>query len=189
MVQTSSPNSNMEHQSQTLLYRSSCTSTAFQSIKKKLKCTGIPRTVRHLLPSMLACLCLQKPERGSSLTCFMRSAQLGEAVVTQYVEDGVGCPPVLRKNLFTTAAVDNIDHNPSATTAQTSFHGTSISIFRHPSTENAGEEREVPKVKSDVKVKKVPELPEAFTNVLPAYITKNPNPPPAAYNSLPVCKI
>jgi len=35
-----------------------------------------------------------------------------------------------------------------------------------------------------VKVKKVPELPEAFTNVLPDYIKKNPNPPPAAYHSL-----
>jgi len=38
---------------------------------------------------------------------------------------------------------------------------------------------------SDVKVKKVPELPEAFTNVLQAYIKNNPNPPPAAYDSLP----
>ena len=57
------------------------------------------------------------------------SAQLGDAVVTQYVEDGVVCPPVLKRQLFTTAAVDNIDHNPSATTAQTSFHGTSMSIF------------------------------------------------------------
>ena len=36
------------------------------------------------------------------------SAQLGEAVVAQYVEDGVICPSVLRKQLFTTAAVDNI---------------------------------------------------------------------------------
>ena len=42
------------------------------------------------------------------------SAQLGEAVVAQYVEDGVICPPVLRKQLFTTGAVDNIDHNIQA---------------------------------------------------------------------------
>ena len=46
------------------------------------------------------------------------SAQLGEAVVAHYVEDGVICPPVLRKQLFTTAAMDNIDHNPTATTSQ-----------------------------------------------------------------------
>ena len=102
------------------------------------------------------------------------SAQLGEAVVAQYVEDGVICPPVLRKQLFTTAAVDNIDHNPTATTAQTSFHGTSVSIFQHPSTENAGDEHEPLKLESEMKVKKVPELPEAYTNIRPAYITINP---------------
>ena len=45
------------------------------------------------------------------------SAQLGEAVVAQYVEDGVVCPQVLRKQLLTTSAVDNIDHNPNATVA------------------------------------------------------------------------
>jgi hypothetical protein len=33
---------------------------------------------------------------------------------------------------FTTSAVDNIDHNPSATTATTSCHGTGISDFQYP---------------------------------------------------------
>ncbi len=47
------------------------------------------------------------------------SAQLGEAVVTKYVQDGVVCPPRLRKELFTTSVLDNIDHNPTATTAST----------------------------------------------------------------------
>ena len=35
----------------------------------------------------------------------------------QYIEHGIVCPPALLKTLYTTAAVDNIDHNPSATTA------------------------------------------------------------------------
>ncbi|KAI8486964.1 hypothetical protein Bbelb_352240 [Branchiostoma belcheri] len=34
----------------------------------------------------------------------------------------VVCPPILRRQLFMTAAVDNIDHNPSSTTAKDSFH-------------------------------------------------------------------
>ena len=55
------------------------------------------------------------------------SAQLGDAAVAKYVEDGVVCQPDLRSGLFTTAAMDNIDHNPTATTATSSFHGTSIS--------------------------------------------------------------
>ena len=50
------------------------------------------------------------------------SAQFGETVITQYTEDGVVCPPVLRKGLFTTSAMDNIDHNPTATTATTLPH-------------------------------------------------------------------
>lgn len=68
------------------------------------------------------------------------SAQLGEAVVAKYVEDGVVCPPILKKGLFTTSAIDNIDHNPTATTSSTSFHGTSVSVFQHINTE--GEERD-----------------------------------------------
>ena len=95
------------------------------------------------------------------------SAQLGEAVITQYFEDGVVCPPSLRKGLFTTSALDNIDHNPTATTATTSFHGTSVSIFQHPNFDNAGEERSSLKVQNESKVKKVPELPEAFMLTLP----------------------
>ena len=58
--------------------------------------------------------------------------QLGDAAVAKYVEDGVVCPSDLRKGLFTTgvtAVMDNIDHNPTATTATPSFHGTSISMF------------------------------------------------------------
>ena len=47
------------------------------------------------------------------------SANLGEAVVWQYVEDGVVCPPALRTKIFTTSAMNNIDHNPSSTTAKT----------------------------------------------------------------------
>lgn len=66
---------------------------------------------------------------------------LGEAVVTRAVEEEVVCPTTLRKGLFTTCAVDNLDHNPSATTAQSAFHGTGISLFQHPSIDEKGEDR------------------------------------------------
>lgn len=113
------------------------------------------------------------------------SAHLGESVVTQYVSDGVVCPPTLKKKLFTTAAVDNIDHNPTATTAKTSFHGTSVSLFQHPDMEYAGEERQMLKVDSKMKRKTVPELPESFTNVHPAYISGKPNPPSTVITPFP----
>ena len=105
------------------------------------------------------------------------SALLGDAAVNKYVEDGVVCPLILRRGLFTTAAMDNIDHNPTATTATTSFHGTSISIFQHPTSDNEGEKRE-PLQLSENKVKKIPDLPESFTNIHPAFFArKNPYPP------------
>ena len=93
------------------------------------------------------------------------STQVGETVITQYFRNGVVCPPSLRKGLLTTSALDNIDHNPTATTATSSFHGISVSIFQHPNFDNAGEECSSLNVQGESKVKKVPELPEAFTNV------------------------
>ena len=45
--------------------------------------------------------------------------------------EDIACPPKLQTGLFTSAAIDSIDHNQSSATATTSFHGTSITIFQH----------------------------------------------------------
>ncbi|KAK4304447.1 hypothetical protein Pmani_023602 [Petrolisthes manimaculis] len=104
------------------------------------------------------------------------SAQLGDAAVGKYKVEGVVCPKILRKSLFTTSAMDNIDHNPTATTATSSFHGTSISIFQHPSTDHEGTLQE--RCQIDTKVKTISKLPESYTNVPPAFFgKKNPKPP------------
>ena len=87
------------------------------------------------------------------------SAQLGDATVNKYVEDGVVCPSVLRKGLFITSAMDNIDHVPTATTATTSFHGTSV--FQHPIKDDKGEESGQLKFGQE-KIRRVPELPDSF---------------------------
>ena len=109
------------------------------------------------------------------------SAQLGDAAVSKYKAEGIVCPNILRKYLFTTAAMDNINHNPTATTATTSFHGTSISIFQHPIVGNEGEQQEPNRI--DTKVNKIQELPGSYTNVRPAFFTqKNPEPPPTQIN-------
>lgn len=54
------------------------------------------------------------------------SAEMGNSVCQRYHMEHVVCPPALKQGVFTTSAVDNIDHNPSATTATDSFHGTGI---------------------------------------------------------------
>ncbi len=57
------------------------------------------------------------------------STTVGNKVLSQYAAEGTVYPPSLKKNLFTTAAVDNIDHNPRSTTAEGSFHGMGISML------------------------------------------------------------
>ena len=94
---------------------------------------------------------------------------------------------VLRKGLLTTVAMDNIDHNPSSTTAKSSFHGTSISIIQHPINNNFGEHHEMLHIAERQNTKKVPPLPESCTNVRPAYFTASSALlPPKCQNLLPL---
>ena len=64
---------------------------------------------------------------------------LATSVSERFEEDNCVCPPNLKKGLFSVAALDNIDHNPSSTTASSSFHGTSISIFQFPTQDKPGD--------------------------------------------------
>ena len=52
--------------------------------------------------------------------------ELANSVCQDFKKKGVVCPSQLRKGLFTVAAIDNIDHNPSSNTAKFSFHGTGM---------------------------------------------------------------
>ena len=49
-----------------------------------------------------------------------------------YQSSGAIIPVSLSADVFTTAAIDNIDHNTSSTTAADSFHGSSITVIQHP---------------------------------------------------------
>ena len=99
------------------------------------------------------------------------STQLGESVLSQFMEDGVVCPAILHKGLFTTSAVDNIDHNHSATTATISCHGTGIFVFQHPVSSTFEFKGQKPKSKA------ISCLPETYTNVKPALLKSKANPP------------
>ena len=84
-----------------------------------------------------------------------------------YESEGVVCPLVLRKNLFTTAAVDNLDPNPSSTTAQGAVHGTGISLFHNRETETDGIMRQIPDIHPDLLRKQIPTFPESYTTLTP----------------------
>ena len=63
------------------------------------------------------------------------------SISEQFKVDGIVCPTMLRKGIFTVAALDNIDHYPSSATAKGSFHGTGISLIQFPTKENEGTSR------------------------------------------------
>ena len=62
------------------------------------------------------------------------------AVTELFRESQLVFPANFNKRLFTTAAVDNIDHNSSSITAIDPFHGTGISLFQHPNPESEEED-------------------------------------------------
>ena len=104
------------------------------------------------------------------------STDLGNEVCRSYTEESAVCPSNLRLHLFTTAAVDNIDHNPTSTTAQDSFHATGISLFQHHTAENPGTTRAPIDISHAVSSSKsVCQLPEVYTEVAPVIApTKHP---------------
>lgn len=67
--------------------------------------------------------------------------EIATSICERFTEEGVVAPACLRKGLFTVSALDNLDHNPSATTSVSSFHGTGISLFQFPGKEKLGESR------------------------------------------------
>ena len=91
------------------------------------------------------------------------------AAAKQYESNEVVCPLILRKILFTTAAVDNIDHNPRWATAHDAFYGTGISLFQNRVTEFGGIMRPKSEIQPGISRKEIPALPEAYTNL--AHVT------------------
>ena len=103
------------------------------------------------------------------------STDIANTVCASYESEEVVCSPKLKSSLFTTATVDNIDHNPSSTTAQDSFHGTAISLVQHSTDDESGTEREQPTIQSSAKSSKtVAALPSSFTEVAPASLKTDP---------------
>ena len=91
----------------------------------------------------------------------------------------------LRKNIFTTGNVDNIDHNPSSRTAKDSFHGTAISLTQHPSKDVDGVDRSsVIQGLPTQKQRKVSELPISYTDIHPVSLSKKDDYAPAANRPL-----
>ncbi len=100
---------------------------------------------------------------------------IGQQLCEKYANEGIVCPPILQRNLFTFAAIDNVDHNPSSSTATSSFHGTSITIFQQ--VEGAIIQDPFIMIKScSDKENAAIKLPEYYNEIIPSMGGK-PEPP------------
>ena len=93
------------------------------------------------------------------------STKMGKKVLSHYAKQRLVFPPSLKFNLFTTGAFDNIDHNPSSTIAEDSFHGTGISLFQHKACEHDGLDQNISTSMSENK--KLSSLPDSYTYIRP----------------------
>ena len=89
---------------------------------------------------------------------------LGTAVCSRFQQDGVVCTLNLNCGHFTVGALDNIDYNPSSTTAQGPFHGTGISLFQFPSSSVGGAQSRPPIALPQGSERNI-QLPESSTTV------------------------
>lgn len=91
---------------------------------------------------------------------------LASKICEIYVKDDCVCPPHLTEGVFTTAAVDNIDHNPRSNSANYSFHGTGISLIQHYDQPDNGNCQQVIHLeKSDFLNKSKPSLPKSYYEI------------------------
>ena len=70
------------------------------------------------------------------------STNIGNSVCSQFERDNIVCASILKRNVFTTNAVDNVDYNPSSRSAKDSFHETSITTTQHLEYAGDGDQRE-----------------------------------------------
>ena len=111
-----------------------------------------------------------------------------EATVTNVLCDnyrsfGDVIPSTLSKGVFTTAAIDNIDHNTSSSTAVDSFHGSSVSIIQHPDNQISRTNMDLFDSSSTRRISST--LPDTFTEI-PATGNVACNIPLSTVNTAPV---
>ena len=161
----------------------------FNAVKTKRKSAEV--NVRHLtqneppLPAKVGLMIHLKTRKKSIVNdlaadglsvSYNRVLQIQDSIGRQlsekYEKEQIVCPHPLQKDHFTLGAIDNIDHVPSSSTATSSFHGTSISIFQQVE----GKVTKQPFIIEDVEDTKAIRLPDFYTDIKPTKSGK-PEPP------------
>lgn len=107
------------------------------------------------------------------------ATDVANSALASFEDVGVVYPRALRKDLFTTGNLDNIDHNPSSTSVRTAFHGTAISLTQHVTNECAGTElQKTPLIYENMpRTRKMKPILESYITVPPAAFPDDSPPP------------
>ena len=98
-------------------------------------------------------------------------SSISNRICKHYEEEEVVCPPNLRRDLFTVAVVNNIDHKPTSATAKDSFHGTAVSLMQHQTNTFSGIDRNWDIVDSTPSsTRTINVLPSSYSTILQAAI-------------------
>ena len=92
------------------------------------------------------------------------------------------CPSQLRHGLLTIGALDNLDHNPSSTTAKDAFLGTGNSLFQFSTGSNVGQLQNI-ELSSYGETKNL-HLPVEYTTVPAVVLKKESVSVPKSCNSI-----
>ena len=88
---------------------------------------------------------------------------IARAVCKRHAEDGVVLPSNLRRGVFVTYDVDNLDSHSKGNFSWDEFHGTALSATNHLSWDNNGVAR--PPIRIDSSDTAVPQLPDSYVIV------------------------
>jgi hypothetical protein len=116
------------------------------------------------------------------------STDLANDVCAHYGENRLVCPPQLHRMVFTTAAVDNLDHNPSSNTAKEAFHGTAVSLTNHITHDNAGTPQDIRRHRPGSRKKGIPNIPQRYMQVPPAGLKNKSRHPNCVWTSATIAQ-
>jgi hypothetical protein len=131
-----------------------------------------------------------KRERKEKKSGSTRHSSLHETPLPLYtpghstVPGGQGCVSTKAKTRTLCGQQDNVDHNPSSTTSQSSFHGTALSLICHVTPDNQGTERGIQEENATVlHQRRIAELPQYYTDVPPIHLFNDTPKPPSVFSS------
>ena len=99
------------------------------------------------------------------------STILRNTAIEKFEKDNVVYPLNMCHGLFTIGAIDNIDVNPSSSTAMSSFHGTAASLHQKVAT-NANQIEGLEKLTLSTD-KFLKQLPDEYTEIPPFYVSSS----------------